>query len=73
MQHEKKDFVEKQQEKNRRITTVEAIRNKANFERKRKIEKEREAARYALEKVEASVYVDDFYKTYKDFMMLISS
>ncbi|PKU75598.1 hypothetical protein MA16_Dca016079 [Dendrobium catenatum] len=59
-------------DESRRITTVEAIRNKA-IKRKRMIEKEREAARKELEKVEASVYVEDFNKTYKEFMMLISS
>ncbi|KAI3960413.1 hypothetical protein MKW98_017137 [Papaver atlanticum] len=59
-----------QQAKNRAAAEIASRKNReANLRRQR----DRAAARRALEELEKNVAVDDWHKTYKDFLTLINS
>ncbi|RZC54546.1 hypothetical protein C5167_013391 [Papaver somniferum] len=59
-----------QQAKNRAAAEIASRKNReANLQRQR----DRAAARRALEELEKNVAVDDWHKTYKDFLTLINS
>ncbi|MCL7040165.1 hypothetical protein MKW94_003413 [Papaver nudicaule] len=72
--HEEKKFLEKlrleQRAKNRAAAEMASRKDR---EAKLQRQRDRAAARRKLEEMEKNVVVDDWHKTYKDFLMLINS